>query len=48
MKIGLKIADNKYFENDEWHPLSPDTVVSMNMWGFQPDIFEYLESEATV
>ena len=30
-------------ENDEWHPLSPDTVVSMNMWGFQPDIFDYLE-----
>ena len=38
-----KIADCKYLENDEWHPLSPDTVVSMNMWGFQPDIFEYLE-----
>lgn len=38
-----KIADCKYLENDEWHPLSPDTVVSMNMWGFQPDIFNYLE-----
>jgi dTDP-glucose pyrophosphorylase len=24
--------------------LSPDTVVSMNMWGFTPDIFGYLES----
>ena len=24
--------------------LPQDTVVSMNMWGFTPDIFEYLES----
>ena len=23
--------------------LSPDTVVSMNMWGFQPDVFAHLE-----
>ena len=25
--------------------LSPDTVVSMNMWGFTPDIFNYLERD---
>lgn len=25
--------------------LSPDTVVSMNLWGFTPDIFTYLETE---
>lgn len=25
--------------------LSPDTVVSMNMWGFMPDIFKYLEKD---
>ena len=25
--------------------LSPETVVSMNMWGFTPDIFEYLEKD---
>lgn len=25
--------------------LTPDTVVSMNMWGFTPDIFDYLERE---
>lgn len=25
--------------------LSPDTIVSMNMWGFTPDIFGYLESD---
>lgn len=28
-------------------PLSPDTVVSMNLWGFTPDIFTYLEREFT-
>ncbi len=25
--------------------LSPDTVVSMNMWGFTPDLFDYLEAD---
>ncbi len=25
--------------------LSPDTVVSMNMWGFTPDIFKYLSND---
>lgn len=25
--------------------LSPDTIVSMNMWGFTPDIFDYLEAD---
>ncbi len=41
-----KIIDCKYTLDDEtWHPLAPDTVVSMNMWGFTTDIFEYLERE---
>ena len=39
-----KIIDCKYTEDDvNWHPLSPDSIVSMNMWGFTPDIFGYLE-----
>lgn len=39
-----KIADCRYTEDDETGiPLAEDTVVSMNMWGFQPDIFEYME-----
>ena len=39
-----KIVDCKYTEDDkEWIPLSPDTIVSMNMWGFNPDIFGYAE-----
>lgn len=41
-----KIIDCKYTEDDlNWIPLSPDTVVSMNMWGFQPDIFGYIERD---
>ncbi|MCQ2386573.1 MAG: nucleotidyltransferase, partial [Clostridia bacterium] len=41
-----KIADCKYTEDGEnWVPLAPDTVVSMNMWGFQPDIFDYIGRE---
>lgn len=41
-----KIVDCKYTEDDgkNWTPLSPDTVVSMNLWGFMPDIFEYIEN----
>ena len=40
-----KIIDCKYTEDDgaTWTPLSPDTVVSMNLWGFMPDLFDYAE-----
>lgn len=40
-----KIMDCKYTEDDgaTWYELDPDTLVSMNFWGFKPDIFEYLE-----
>lgn len=40
-----KISDCKYTEDDgkTWTPLSPDTVVSMNLWGFNKDIFGYIE-----
>ncbi len=34
-----------YFKDDEEGDLSPDTVVSMNMWGFKPDLFDYLASD---
>lgn len=41
-----KIADCRYTEDDvNWVELPADTVVSMNMWGFQPDIFKYLEQD---
>ena len=41
-----KIMDCKYTEDGEnWIPLAPDTVVSMNMWGFTPDIFKFIERD---
>ncbi len=40
-----KIAGCKYTEDNgkSWVPLAPDTIVSMNLWGFQPDIFDYAQ-----
>ncbi len=40
-----KIIDCKYTEDDgqTWTSLLPDAVVSMNLWGFKPDVFEYIE-----
>ncbi len=32
----------QYLENDVWTPLADDSVVSMNCWGFTPDIFDAL------
>ncbi len=41
-----KIIDCKYTEDDgkSWTALPPDTVVSMNLWGFMPDLFDYAEN----
>lgn len=33
----------QYYLNDEWHPLSEDTLVSMNMWAFAPSIMQEIE-----
>ena len=40
-----KISDCKHTEDDgkSWTALDPQTVVSMNLWGFRPDIFGYIE-----
>ena len=40
-----KIMDCKFTEDDgaTWEQLSPDDVVSMNLWGFKPDLFGYIE-----
>lgn len=40
-----KIMDCKFTEDDgkTWTELSPETLVSMNLWGFKPDIFGYIE-----
>ena len=41
-----KILDCKYTEDDEnWVELPPDCIVSMNMWGFTPEIFDYIEND---
>lgn len=39
-----KIKDCQYTEDDgaTWTALPPDTVVSMNFWGFTPDLFGYI------
>ncbi len=41
-----KIVDCKYTEDDgaTWVELPADTVVSMNLWGFRPDVFGYIET----
>ncbi|MBR2410209.1 MAG: NTP transferase domain-containing protein [Clostridia bacterium] len=41
-----KINKECQFTEDDgktWTSLSPDTFVSMNLWGFRPDIFSYIE-----
>ena len=40
-----KIVHCKYTEDNgkTWIRLAPDTIVSMNLWGFRPDIFEYAQ-----
>ena len=41
-----KINNECQFTEDDgatWTQLEPDTLVSMNLWGFRPDIFSYIE-----
>ena len=41
-----KINNSCQFTEDDgetWTQLEPDTLVSMNLWGFRPDIFDYIE-----
>ena len=41
-----QIADCRYKdENGNWVQLDEDTVVSMNMWGFTPDLFRFAERD---
>ena len=40
-----KINNECQFTEDDgatWTQLAPDTLVSMNLWGFRPDIFDYI------
>ncbi len=38
-------SDCQYTEDggETWTSLAPDTLVSMNLWGFKPDIFDFIE-----
>ena len=41
-----KINNDCQFTEDDgatWTQLEPDTLVSMNLWGFRPDLFDYIE-----
>lgn len=38
---GARTMDN----TGQWHPISPDSLASMNMWGFQPSLFAELETQ---
>ncbi|MBE5039687.1 nucleotidyltransferase family protein [Ructibacterium gallinarum] len=41
-----KIQGFKYTENgQDWIPLPEDTQVSMNLWGFTPEIFDVLDTQ---
>ena len=41
-----KIIDCKYTEDDlNWTELPKDSIESMNMWGFTPDVFGYIEKD---
>lgn len=41
-----KILDCKYTEDDvNWVDLEPNCIVSMNMWGFTPEVFDYIEKD---
>ncbi len=35
----------QYYENESWHTLDENTPVSMNCWGFTPDIFDIIRNE---
>lgn len=45
-----KINNECQFTEDDgetWTQLAPDTLVSMNLWGFRPDIFAHIEKGFT-
>lgn len=47
---GIEIRDGKIgFEKDgAWRELDPMTSVSMNIWGFDPNIFKHIEDDISV
>ncbi|HPO89851.1 MAG TPA: sugar phosphate nucleotidyltransferase, partial [Victivallales bacterium] len=48
-KVFMKNSSIKYTdENGDEHFLTGDEIVSMNMWGFKPSIFNFLEKKFTL
>ncbi len=43
LKIGKTHEEISYTDDLGKHVLTPDTLVSMNMWGFKPSFFQYSE-----
>lgn len=43
-KIEKRPGGVAYLDGEEWKPIPEDTVVSMNCWGFTPDLFADLEN----
>lgn len=41
----MKDGSISYFEDDSWTTLMPGTIVSMNLWGFEPSIFKALQED---
>ncbi len=42
-KICREMDGAKYLDGEEWKPISKDTVVSMNFFGFTPEIIDYIK-----
>ncbi|NOU59739.1 nucleotidyltransferase family protein [Marinifilum caeruleilacunae] len=34
-----------YLEDEKWYPLADESTVSMNFWGFTPNVFEHLNTQ---
>ncbi len=42
-KISAKGEGAEFLDGEEWKPISTDTTVSMNFFGFTPEIIEYIK-----
>ncbi|MGL5676934.1 MAG: nucleotidyltransferase family protein [Cellulosilyticaceae bacterium] len=43
--IGYHEGQAQFLEGDVWTPVSEESIVSMNLWGFTPSIFAALEKD---
>lgn len=45
--IAYHEGQSQFLEGETWMPVDKDSIVSMNLWGFTPSIFNTLEEEFT-